>query len=661
MPLQETSGNATADAYGGGVATVINYIEDVFSTYLYTGNGSTGQSIVNGIDLSTKGGFVWIKDRANAQSHALFDTLRGPYNYLSSNTTTQQVNYNPSGITAFNTTGFSVADAGGYLVNTSTRPYVSWTFRKQPKFFDVVTYTGNGTNPTNISHSLASKPGFIVIKCTSVATDWIVWHRVDGVSTDDTGYLNKTDAFFNGTAGGYLRNSTSTYFQVGGSDINTNGRTYVAYIFAHNAGGFGLTGTDNVISCGSFTTDSGANATVNLGYEPQFILFKRIDSTTGGDWYVYDTMRGMPNNAGTSITAAPSLSPNTSAAELNWQQYVNATGFVVGPGAYSFSYSSASYIYIAIRRGPMKVPTTGTSVFKPNAYTGTGAVLPITGMGFPPDFLLTIYRPGGNDWCAQDKLRGPSQYLRPNGTIAELNLGTAQLVSIDQDGVTYGNGSSYTNFNGGTYINLSFRRAPSFFDEVCYTGIGSATTFNHNLGAVPEMMIVKNRDTAQAWAVYVAPVGNTAGMLLNGTNAPITSGNFWNNTTPTSTVFSVGPSANTGTVANYVAYLFATCAGVSKVFSFTGNGSTQAIACGFTGGARFVLIKATSTTGNWLVFDTARGMTTSTDPWLVLNLTSAESATSGACTTTTGGFTVDESKLTGVNTNGVSYIGLAVA
>ena len=120
-------------------------------------------------------------------------------------------------------------------------------------------------------------------------------------------------------------------------------------------------------------------------------------------------------------------------------------------------------------------------------------------------------------------------------------------------------------------------------------------------------------------------------------------------------------AAYTVSAAPYIAYLFATCAGVSKVGSYTGNGSSQTINCGFAGGARFVLIKRTDNTGDWYVYDTARGMTTLTDPYLFLNSTAAEAATLGSVTTVTTGFKVDASILAAVNTNGASYTYLAIA
>jgi hypothetical protein len=232
------------------------------------------------------------------------------------------------------------------------------------------------------------------------------------------------------------------------------------------------------------------------------------------------------------------------------------------------------------------------------------------------------------------------------------------------DGVKVGTTSTITNASANTYINYLFRRASKFFDVVCYTGDSVAgRTINHNLTVVPELIIVKNRTTAGLnWVVYNQSLGASSAIFLNLTNAASNPSGAWENTAPTSTVFSVsGSTSLNGSGANYVAYLFATCAGVSKVGSYTGNGTTQAIACGFTGGARFVLIKRTDDTGDWYVYDTARGMTVLTNPYLELNTSDAEAATLGSVTTTTGGFTVDASILAAINTNAASYIFLAIA
>lgn len=127
-------------------------------------------------------------------------------------------------------------------------------------------------------------------------------------------------------------------------------------------------------------------------------------------------------------------------------------------------------------------------------------------------------------------------------------------------------------------------------------------------------------------------------------------------------MFTVGNNSDTNTdTYTYVAYLFATCAGVSKVGSFTGTGATQVINCGFTGGARFVLIKATSTTGDWYVWDSARGIVAGNDPYLTLNTTAAEVTTTDWVDTAATGFELSNAGGNLANSNGVSYIFLAIA
>jgi hypothetical protein len=128
-------------------------------------------------------------------------------------------------------------------------------------------------------------------------------------------------------------------------------------------------------------------------------------------------------------------------------------------------------------------------------------------------------------------------------------------------------------------------------------------------------------------------------------------------------VFTVGVNNFTNQSGQtFVNYLFASCPGVSKVGSYTGNGTTQTIDCGFgAGGVRFVLIKRTDTTGDWYVYDTARGMTVLTDPYLLLNSTAAEVATLGSVTTVSTGFALNSTILAAINVNAGTYIFLAIA
>ena len=133
-------------------------------------------------------------------------------------------------------------------------------------------------------------------------------------------------------------------------------------------------------------------------------------------------------------------------------------------------------------------------------------------------------------------------------------------------------------------------------------------------------------------------------------------------THPTSSVFTVGTDNDVNArSANYVAYLFASVTGVSKVGTYTGNGSSQTINCGFTTGARFVLVKRTDSTGDWVVFDSARGIVSGNDPYLRLNSTAAEVTDKDAVDTDSTGFVVNETSGPNINTNGATYIYLSIA
>ena len=174
-----------------GASGETTYVDDVFSTYLYKGNDST-ITVNNGIDLSTEGGLVWTKTRNTSYNHFLFDTARGTQTALS--TSLNNANFNETkGVTSFNTNGFTIGGSGGDGgFNASGTNYNSWTFRKAPGFFDVVTWTGNSDTNQTISHSLKSRPGMIIAKRTDSSTtgDWVVYHR------DHAGYLklNSTNA-----------------------------------------------------------------------------------------------------------------------------------------------------------------------------------------------------------------------------------------------------------------------------------------------------------------------------------------------------------------------------------------------------------------------------------------------------------------------------------
>jgi hypothetical protein len=227
------------------------------------------------------------------------------------------------------------------------------------------------------------------------------------------------------------------------------------------------------------------------------------------------------------------------------------------------------------------------------------------------------------------------------------------------DGVSLGTSG---NWNGlQDYANWFFRRAPGFFDEVCYTGTGNARSINHNLTVAPELLIFKNRTSAVQWKVWNNSLTPGFSLELNTTAAQAndTTVSGWNATTFSLIAGNFGGYNSINN--NYVTYLFASAPGVSKVFSYTGNGSSQTINCGFTGGARFILIKRTDSTGNWMVADSARGLVSGNDPTLYLNSTAAEVTGIDWIDPDSSGFIVNQESTMNANVNGGSYIGFAVA
>jgi hypothetical protein len=628
------------------------FIENLFSTYVYSGNGST-QTITNGINLSANAGLVWLKGRNIGSNNVFLDTIRGVNSSISSNNTDGAINPAGGYVSAFNTNGFSLGS--NITANGSTYTYASWTFREQPKFFDVLTYTGTGA-VQNIAHNLGSVPGCIIVKKISGdGDDWGVYHRSLGATYKIN--LNNTDVPALST--GYWNNTepTSSVFTVATSGItNQSGATYVAYLFAHNAGGFGTSGSENVITCGSFVQSG--DTTITLGYEPQWVLIKQTNA--GGDnWKIWDTMRGW------SHSTYGELYPNTSAGEPSGNgnySFPTATGFVVKSGWLT----NGTYIYMAIRRGPMAVPTLGTNVFSPVARVGTGTITTVTA-GFNPDLAISAKRTSGEYMPLVDKLRGtpPALFWQQGKTDAEnTSYATQWFTAFTNTGVIVGpdtGGGQAVNASGQSFIQYYFQRAPNFFDIVCYTGTGGATTQTHNLGVVPELIVVKSRSASGSWAVYSAALGNTGIMFLDTTAANAGPDTQWNSTTPTSTVFSIGSSSEVNfSGRTYVAYLFATCPGVSKVGSYTGTGTLTTINCGFTGGARYVFIKRTNGVSNWVMWDTSRGMVAGTDPSISSNYQGAEINGNSVYTITTG-FQLLASPVEDVNTAGGNYIFLAIA
>jgi hypothetical protein len=420
-----------------------------------------------------------------------------------------------------------------------------------------------------------------------------------------------------------------------------------------------------VISCGTWTGDGNYADVVNLGYEPQLVIFKR--SSGVAQWTINDNMRGMTTFGG----QIAQLYPNLADAEGSGTGgcHPTSTGFI----AQGIAPAGETYIYIAIRRGPMKVPTDATKVFTPVTSVSSTTNISVSTTNLV-DMLwnrTVTSTAGDSETLVFDRVRGVgslnSRSLRTTRTAAE-QAPTGLGIGIDQNKGFIENWYFNQAFESRLITHLAFSRAPSVMDVVCYTGTGAARTVAHNLGVAPELMIVKARTGAYFWAVWSSAFPITQRLQLE-SNSALGTQDLFNSTVPTSTVFSLSAAAGVSAVnqnpssgsIDYVAYLFATCAGVSKVFSYTGNGSSQTINCGFTGGARFILIKRTDSTGDWYVWNTNRGIVAGNDPYQSLNTTNAEITSDDSVDPDSTGFVVNQVAATNVNVSSATYIGLAIA
>ena len=642
-----TTGGAsnTGGQYGGGGGGQSN---DAYNTPGCDGGG--GAVAISYTVDADNAGLVWIKERGASDQHYLFDTDRGALRPLFSD----GVNASPvetelqsvGSLLTFTAGGFVVGDNAS--VNATAGTYVSWSFKKQAGFFDVVTYAGTGSAHA-IDHGLGSTPGCIIIKNITSTQPWRVYHS-SNTANPETDYLELNDTsptvdastVWNDTA------PTATQFTVGSAAaVNSSGQDYVAYIFADDDQSFGAGGDESIIKCGAFTTDGfGAfNSGIDLGWEPQYLLIKAA-GTTGG-WFIFDAARGWTVNNGAQITIRAESSGAESTVAI---AKITSTGFALA-GLIS---ASVEHIYIAIRR-PMKVPESGTEVFALEGTLANDGNKPFYRSTFPVDFYFNKTRASVGGWGVAARLAGTNT-LDFASTAAEVASGWA----FDfMDGVR----NLVPSGNTGI-IGYHFKRAPEFFDVVCYTGNGVARTLEHNLSVPPEMMIIKKRNALGNWAVYHVGIGNTKGLYLDGISAVVTSPLFWDNTTPTSTVFSLGagdPVNTTAASAIFIAYLFTTLDGVSKVGSYTADATLTTIDCGFAAGARFVMIKRTDSTGGWYLYDSERGIVAGNDPYLLMDSTATEITTTDYIDPDSSGFQITAAGSSTINIDTAEYIYLAIA
>ena len=282
-----------------------------------------------------------------------------------------------------------------------------------------------------------------------------------------------------------------------------------------------------------------------------------------------------------------------------------------------------------------------TIYFNTKLYTGTGSSNALTGVGFQPDWVWIKQRSGTENHNIFDSVRTATKRISSNRTNAE-DTQAQQLTAFGADGFTVGTddgankssstyvawnwkagGSASSNSNGSTTTSVS-ASTTSGFSIATYTGTGSSATIGHGLSSVPQMIIVKRRDSADGWFIYHHSIGNGKYLRLETTDTEASSSNLWGGTDPTSSVFTVNNNSTNGSSRTFVTYCFAEKKGYSKFGSYTGNNNTDGafVYTGFK--PAWVMMKATTASEHWNLHDNKRDPINVCDAGLKPNENNAE-------------------------------------
>ena len=485
---------------------------------------------------------------------------------------------------------------------------------------------GNNWTPNNFSVTAGVGNDSLVDSPTNYGTDAGVGGEVRGNYCT----LNRLDFSCPGT----ISNGNLQYVQ---STLNPRGgRSTMAVSYGKwywevtNNGGNNSVGI--IRDTGALTSYIGANAD-GWSYFIDGLKYNNGTGTSYGASYTTNDVIGVALNmdAGTLVFYKNGVSQGTAFSGLSGtmspgfsSSSTSAVSFTVNFGQRPFAYTAPTG-FKALCTTNLPTPT----IKKPSSYmdvltyTGNGAASQdITSLSFSPDLVWLKSRTDAYDHRLKDSTRGDFA-LFSNLTNAESAYSLAFLSNGIRPTLGYND-----NISSKQYVAWAWDESPiAGMDIVGYTGTGSATTIAHSLGVAPKMMIVKSRSRAgDNWDVYHASVGATGRLYLNLTNATDTSIAPWNNTAPTSSVFTVGTAGDTNaTGVTYIAYLFAEVEGFSKFGSYTGNGVVDGpfVWCGFR--PRWVMVKMTNAAGeDWQIQDSVRSVSNPAQNNLFADLSLAE-------------------------------------
>ncbi len=495
---------------------------------------------------------------------------------------------NPLSVYAIEVNNTVLVDGAGALHKTlNTYNIAPPLIADGSKYFDAKLWDGNG-DPTRTISGYNFSPDFIWIDNTTGSNGWqhVLYDRIRGAGTSSvTKSLSSNDTRSESSGNdknhGYLSDFTNDGFdlakgsQAGGSYVNHNGWRYIGWAW-----------------------DAG-DAT-----NPTQIAVGSLNSS------VYDQRTLWRNAVSGSLESGQSNATLFNNSSQGIHASSNSTLTFTTPGGYALSGTLEVHMArgtgASAAYGDYDVKVNGTSVFDHSKFPyNTNAIV---NLGTFSNITSIEWGYGGNsanDWIQLNDIRVNGKEL------------------IDSD-VTTSNVPS---------VASEVRAQPSAGFSICkWTGTGANANVGHGLNTVPDLYIVKRLENAASWQVYHGALGATYYGALNAPDQFITTGGTsrWNDTAPTSAVFSVGTNATVNAQnETYVAYCFSSVAGYSSVGSFQGNGSTDGpfVFTGFR--SRFILIKSSSRTGNWQIYDTTRDTFNPMDSRIKANETNIEASQSG--------------------------------
>ena len=646
------------------------WVDEVFDIQTFKGTGTT-HKMTSSVD-NTKGGMLmWSVRTGGGANRYLYDTVRGRFKSLYPDSTSPDDNRTGTpDIQSFDNDGYTLMNNN---INYTGYTSVIWNWRKAPGFFDCFEYTGTGADNNIINHKLKALPGLIIVKRTSGAGNWVTvggpWtggtEYAIGANTQQFAWNNNNlpytvSAFANIATTNTVnvsrlqwRTQTGAY-DVDSADINGNGETYMCYMWAMgsedgttDAAIYGENKDQTIISCGVYSGDGSSNHLINLGWEPQFVMYRRVLGS-GDDWQIYDAQRGVVSGYGDQrITVNSSSNEDSQPQRIDFE----GDGWRIRSNNGEVNDGSGRYFYMAIRRSEGivgKPAEAATDVF--NIDTGNNnSVVPCFDAAFPVDFGLVKRYNMGTEWWLGSRL-AQGRYLETSRNEAEQAWGAMAFDS---------NKGYFVNSNYGSETISYMWKRHAGLDVVNYLGDGGSNRqIKHSLGKVPEMMWLKDRSSTGKWNIYHKGANEGVNpeqwyILFAGGN-PGTYGPIWNNTAPTATHFTVGTYGEVNASNDYFEMiLFASVPGISKVGYYLGSDSAQTITTGFS--PRFLTVRNMNTTENWGVWDTTRGWSSGSDQYLKLDMNSAQTQYNFGAGPTSTGFTFDGNN-TAMNKAGYTFI-----